>query len=466
MDKTITDVAAALAGIRDGATVLFGGFGVMQGWPNTLLLALRDHGARDLTVVCNATGAGPWSAQMLAEAGLVRKVVTTFAAYPGRETPIEDEMRAGRIACELVSQGTLAERVRAGGAGLGAFWTPVGADTVLADGKERRVFDGRAHVLEHAIRADLALVRAWRADRYGNLVYRRAARNFHPVFASAARRTLAEVDEIVAPGALDGDAIHTPGIFVDGVVRTVHPLDVAEVLELRRVHGRKVAMEARAELGGLAPDLMARRVALLLRPGEYVNLGLGLPALVSNVCDDREVVLHAENGVLGYGPLADFGDPDVDCYNATGQFVSLRPGASFADTALAHAMARGGRIATVVLGAFQVSEEGDLANWRIPETEKGGVGGAMDLVAGGARVVALTFHTTRAGAPKLVRRCTYPLTAARCVREIVTDLGYFTVEADGLLLRELAPGVTVETVRGHTDARFRVASDVREMTFT
>jgi 3-oxoacid CoA-transferase len=466
MDKTIDDVAAALAEVRDSGTVLFGGFGVMQGWPNTLLLALRDHGARDLTIVCNATGAGPWSAQVLADAGLVRKVITTFAAYPARETPIEDGIRAGRIACELVSQGTLAERVRAGGAGLGAFWTPVGADTVLSDGKERRVFDGRMHVLEHAIRADLALVRAHRADRHGNLTYRRAARNFHPVFATAARRTLAEVDEIVEAGALDPEAIHTPGIFVDGVVRTRHPLTVAEVLELRRVHGRKVAMEARAELGGLPPDLMARRVALLLHRGEYVNLGLGLPALVSNVVGDRDVVLHAENGVLGYGPLADFGSPDVDCYNATGQFVSLLPGAAFVDSAVAHAMARGGRIGTVVLGAFQVSERGDLANWRIPETEKGGVGGAMDLVAGGARVVAMTFHTTRAGAPKLVRRCTYPLTAAGCVREIVTDLGYFTNEAEGLVLRELAPGVPVETVRRHTDATFRVASDVREMTFT
>ncbi len=466
MDKVVASAAEAVADVQDGAVILFGGFGVMQGWPNSLLLALRDRGVRDLTLVFNTPGAGPWSAQILAEAGLVRRIVASFVAYPTRVTPIETLVRAGRIEVELVPQGTLAERIRAGGAGLAAFWTPTGAGTSVAEGKERRWFDGREHLLETAIRADVALLRAHRADRLGNLVYRRAARNFHPVCASAARVTIAEVDAVVAPGALDPEAVVTPGIWVDRVVPTAHPLDVPAVRALTRAHGRVVEQEARPELGGLPPDLMARYVARRLRPGEYVNLGLGLPTLVSSYIDPaQDVVLHAENGMLGYGPLVEEGAEDVDLYNASGQLVHLLPGAAFFDSAAAHAMARGGRVSTVVLGAFEVSQRGDLANWNVPATGKGGIGGAMDLASGGGRVIVLTFHTTRAGEPKLVDACRYPLTALGCVREVVTDLGFFTIEPEGFVLREIAPGVHLDAIRERTAGLLVVAPDLRAMTF-
>jgi 3-oxoacid CoA-transferase subunit B len=169
--------------------------------------------------------------------------------------------------------------------------------------------------------------------------------------------------------------------------------------------------------------------------------------------------------MLAFGPLADEGDEDVDLYNASGQLVSLLPGASFFDSVHAHGMARGGRLTTVVLGAFQVSERGDLANWRVPESGKGGIGGAMDLAAGGARVVVVTYHTTRTLAPKLVRACTYPLTALGCVREIVTDLALIGVEPEGFVLREVAPGVTVDRVRSLTGAPLVISPDLREMQF-
>src|SRR5437867_9022666 len=212
---------------------------------------------------------------------------------------------------------------------------------------------------------------------------------------------------------------------------------------------------------------MARRAALLLGAGEYVNLGLGLPTLLSNcITAESEVVLHSENGMLGFGPLVEEGDEDVDLYNASGQLVSLLPGASFFDSVTAHGMARGGHVTTVVLGAFQVSEGGDLANWRVPGSGKGGIGGAMNLAAGRARVLVVTYHTTRAREPKLVRRCTYPLTAPACVRDIVTDLAYLTVEPEGFVLRELAPGVPLERVRQLTGTPLRVVSDLREMEFS
>ncbi|HJQ84102.1 MAG TPA: 3-oxoacid CoA-transferase subunit A [Candidatus Binatia bacterium] len=466
MDKVVASAAAAVADVADGATLLFGGFGVVQGWPNSLLLALRAHGARDLTLVFNTPGVGPLSAQMLAEAGLVRKIVASFAAYPTRRTPIEDQIREGKIALELVPQGTLAERVRAGGAGIPAFYTPTGVGTLVAEGKERRTFRGREYVLETALTADFAFVRAHRADRLGNLVYRRGARNLHPPFATGGRVTVAEVDEVVAPGDIDPESVVTPGIYVDRVVRTEHPLDVEEVRALSRRYGRAVHVEPRPDVGGLPPDLMTRRAALLLRDGEYVNLGLGLPTLLSNhIPGVRDVVLHSENGMLAFGPLAEEGDEDVDLYNASGQLVRMLPGAAFFDSVAAHGMARGGRVSTVVLGAFQVSQRGDLANWNVPASGKGGIGGAMDLAAGGARVLVVTYHATRSGEPKLVERCTYPLTALACVREIVTDLAYLTVEPEGFVLREVAPGVDVERVRALTGAPLRVASDLRTMPF-
>jgi 3-oxoacid CoA-transferase B subunit len=163
--------------------------------------------------------------------------------------------------------------------------------------------------------------------------------------------------------------------------------------------------------------------------------------------------------------VAEEGDEDVDLYNASGQLVRMLPGACFFDSVQAHGMARGGRLSTVVLGAFQVSEQGDLANWNVPASGKGGIGGAMDLAAGGARVLVVTYHTTRGLASKLVRRCSYPLTALRCVREIVTDLAYLTVESEGFVLRELAPGVELERVRELTAAPLHVASDLRPMRF-
>lgn len=466
MDKVVASAAAAVADVPDGASILFGGFGVVQAWPNSLLLALRDRGPRGLTVIFNTPGVGPLSAQILAEAGLVRRVIASFAAYPTRTTPIEEQLKTGALTVELVPQGTLAERVRAGGAGIPAFYTPTGVGTPVAEGKERRVFGEREYVLETAIRADYAFLRAHRADRHGNLVYRRGARNLHPAFATGATVTLAEVDEVVDAGAIDPECVVTPGIYVDRVVRTEHPLDVEEIRRLSRRYGRAIHVDPRPDVGGLPADLMARRAALLLRPGEYVNLGLGLPTLLSNyVTAERDVVLHSENGMLAFGPLAVEGEEDVDMYNASGQLVSMLPGASFFDSVTAHGMARSGRVSTVVLGAFQVSERGDLANWNVPGTGKGGIGGAMDLAAGGARVVVVTYHTTRDLQPKLVRECTYPLTALGCVRDVVTDLAYLSVEPDGFLLRELAPGVTFDRVRALTGAPLRVVPDLREMEF-
>ncbi len=468
MNKIVSSAAAAVADIPDGATILVGGFGVMQGWPTSLLTALRDQGTRDLTIICNVGGVGPPSPQMLAENGQIKKIISTYGAVPKRNTPLDDAIRAGEIEAEMVPQGTLIERVRAGGSGLAAFYTPTGVGTDLAKGKEEREFGGKRFLLETALRADFAFIRAWRGDEYGNLVYQGSGRNFNPLFATAATVTIAEVDEAVVPGEIDPENVITPGINVDRVVRCETNIDIEGLVKMTVAYGKSTDLTVRERAvgpTGVGPEMMALRAANMLERGEYVNLGLGLPTLVPNFLGlDAEITFHSENGVLGYGPHAPEGQENANHYNAGGQFVQVLPGASFFETSQAFAMARSGRVNTVILGGLQLSPAGDLANWSVA-ANVGGVGGAMDLAAGDARLIILMFHLTREGTSKLVEKCTYPITAFGCVSTVITDLAVIDIDSEGFLLREVAPGVTVEEVQKVTDAPLRVADDVCEMTF-
>jgi 3-oxoadipate CoA-transferase, alpha subunit len=217
IDKIASSVADALSGTADGSTILIGGFGT-AGIPNELIDGLIDHGARELTVVNNNAGNGDTGLARLLKAGRVRKIICSFPRQADSHV-FDGLYRAGRIELELVPQGNLAERLRAAGAGIGAFFTPTGYGTELAAGKETREINGRQYVLEMPIHGDLALVKAELGDRWGNLVYRKAARNFGPVMATAARRTVATVHEVVELGTLDPETIVTPGIHVTHVVR-------------------------------------------------------------------------------------------------------------------------------------------------------------------------------------------------------------------------------------------------------
>jgi 3-oxoadipate CoA-transferase, alpha subunit len=215
IDKTCRNVTEALADVADGSTVMVGGFGT-AGQPNELLDALIEQGARELTIVCNNAGNGDTGLGALLAAGRVRKVICSFPRQAD-SWHFDRLYRAGRVELELVPQGNLAERIRAAGAGIAGFFTPTGFGTELARGKETRVIDGRGYVLETPIHADVALVKAERGDRWGNLVYRKAARNFGPVMAMAARTTVATVHELVPLGELDPEAVVTPGLFVQRV---------------------------------------------------------------------------------------------------------------------------------------------------------------------------------------------------------------------------------------------------------
>jgi 3-oxoadipate CoA-transferase alpha subunit len=216
ISKVVESAAAAVAGIEDGATIMIGGFG-LAGLPAALVDAVIDQGARDLTIVSNNAGTGDTGLAALLKTKRVRKII---CSYPRQaDSYVFDALyRAAEIELEVVPQGNLVERIRAAGAGIGAFYTPTAAGTTLGDGKESRTFDGREFILEHPIHADVALIKAFKGDRWGNLVYRKTARNFGPVMATAARCAVAQVEEVVELGALDPESIVTPGIFVARVV--------------------------------------------------------------------------------------------------------------------------------------------------------------------------------------------------------------------------------------------------------
>jgi len=210
MTKVLASAADAVALVPDGATIMMGGFGLC-GIPENLIKALHVRGTRDLTIISNNAGVDNFGIGILLRSRQVRKMIST---YVGENQEFERQCLSGELELELVPQGTFAERVRAGGAGIGGFFTPTGYGTIVAEGKETRVIDGRHYVLEMPLKADFAFVKGYRGDRVGNLTYRRTARNFNPMMATAARVTIAEVEELVEPGVLDPDAVVTPGIFV------------------------------------------------------------------------------------------------------------------------------------------------------------------------------------------------------------------------------------------------------------
>lgn len=228
IDKQVQSVAEAVADIRDGATVMISGFGE-AGSPIELIHALIDQNARDLVVINNNAGNGHVGLAALIASGRVRKVICSYPRSTNSEV-FQSLYREGRIELELVPQGTLAERIRAGGAGIPAFFTPTSAGTPLAEGKEVREFDGRQYVLEHALTADVSLVKAERADRLGNLVYNKTARNFAPIMCMAAKATIVQTRQIVAAGEIDPEVVVTPGIFVDRVVHVPNPVQESKLV--------------------------------------------------------------------------------------------------------------------------------------------------------------------------------------------------------------------------------------------
>ena len=448
MKKVYSDAKAALEGLlHDNMTIAAGGFGLC-GIPENLIAAVHESGVKGLTIVGNNAGVDNFGMGILLPARQVKKVM---ASYVGENKEFERQVLAGELELELIPQGSLAERLRAGGAGIPGFYTRTGFATKLTEDKEVKKFGDCDYVLEPGITAELSIVKAWKGDKSGNLIYRKTSRNFNPMIATCGKICVAEVEQLVEIGELDADQIHTPGIFVN---RIIQGAKYEKRIEFRTTQGAAASKKENP-----VRELMARRAAKELRDGYYVNLGIGIPTLVANyIPEGMNVTLQSENGLLGIGPFPKEEKIDADLINAGKQTITERPGSAYFSSADSFGQIRGGHIDLAILGAFEVTDSGDIANWMIPGKMIKGPGGAMDLVAGVKRVVAVMEHTSKDGSPKILKKCTLPITGLGVVNLIITDLCVFEVkESGGLVLTEIHSNATVDDIRAKTGAPFEVA---------
>jgi 3-oxoacid CoA-transferase len=397
-----------------------------------------------------------------------------ISSYVGENKNFEKQYINGELEVELTPQGTLAERLRAGGAGIPAFYTPTAYGTWIQEGgfpikynsdktiavtsepRETRVFNGRHYVMEEAITGDFALVKAWKADKSGNLIFRATARNFNPDCAKAAKVCIAEVEELVEPGHLAPDEIHLPGIYVQRIV-------------MAKKNEKRIERLTEAGAGKVKPDAnrdrIVRRAAREFKDGMYVNLGIGIPTMAVNFLPPGiRVDLQSENGLLGMGPFPQPGQADADLINAGKETITFLKGSSTFSSSESFAMIRGQHVDLTILGALEVSANGDLANWIIPGKMVKGMGGAMDLVSSGNRVVVTMEHCAKTGAHKILNSCNLPLTGKQVVDLIITELAVFKVEKGvGLTLIEHAEGVSVDEIKSKTGTPFKVCSNLKPM---
>lgn len=448
--KDVPQISAQEAAqkVRDGDVLIVGGFG-MTGTPVHLLHAIAETNVCELTYVSNNVGEPGLGGGRLLRNGQIKKAVGSF--FTSNHEAVA-AAQSGQMEVELIPQGTLGESIRAGGAGIGGFYTPTSAGTPLAEGRETRVIDGKEMVYVPAIRGNVALVRAWRADTSGNLEYRMTENNFNQAAATAADIVIAEVETIVPTGELDPNHIHTPCCFVDYLVQ-------AELTEADL--GSSASVSASLKKVDNARLEMARAALDELRPGDVVNLGIGIPTLVADLINpaSSNIIMHTENGMLGVGPEPESGGAMDYPVNAGKIPVTSLPGSSYFDSSTSFGMIRGGHIDVAIMGGLQVDQKGNLANWAIPGKPLLGVGGAMDLASGADKLIITMTHCNKDGSPKVVPECDLPLTAPEAVDVLITDLAVFSFDEAGMKLKKLMPGVTLEQVAQHTTAHYIEALD-------
>ena len=388
-------------------------------------------------MIANDTAAPGRGIGKLVDAKLLRKAIVS---HIGLNPETQRQMMAGELEVELVPQGTLIERIRAGGHGLGGILTQTGIGTPVESGKQRIDVDGKSYLLEVALRADFALVQAFLADYLGNLSYALTARNFNPVIAMAAEHRHRQ-----------------RGQHRSGRRDLARPCRDAGA---RRRLPRRQFVRMRME----PQTIIARRIARELSPGMLVNLGIGIPTLVANYLPEgMHVFFQSENGLIGTGAPPEEGMAHPTLTDAGGRPVTALPGACTFDSAMSFGLIRGGHLDLTVLGGLQVDQEGRLANWMIPGKMVPGMGGAMDLVTGAKRVIVAMQHTAK-GASKIVKKCTLPITSVRPVDLVVTELAVIAFQDGRATLRETGPGVSVAQVVAATEAELAVPNEVPEMT--
>jgi 3-oxoacid CoA-transferase len=472
--KVVSSAEEALKNVAlQDVTVCVGGFG-LGGNPETLLNTIsRSKTAKNLTIASLTGGVDGFGIGKLIEAGMVKRLISS---YVGENKHLESAFFGGNLEVELTPQGTLAARMKAAGCGFPAFYTPTGAGTVYSKGgipikfksdgsleveiesppRPTEMFDGHEYVKEYALKGDLALVKCWKADTRGNLIFRGTAANANPDCAMAGKITIAEAEHIVAAGELDPNEIHLPGVYVTKVILATDNEKPIERMKTQGNNSKKCGIVK----GGRGRIM--RRAAKEFKDGMYVNLGIGMPTMASNyIPAGVKIELQAENGLMGIGPYPESeSSADPDYINAGKEPITALPGASTFSSSESFNMIRGGHIDLTILGGLQCSATGDLANWIVPGKLLKGMGGAMDLVGAiGSRVVVTMDHTAKDGTPKIMQECSLPLTGHNVVNRIITDMCVFDVDLDGgtgLTLIEIAPGVSVDDVKKATGCDFKV----------